>query len=220
MKPIIFIHIPKTAGTSFRAAAESWFGKRRLLFDYGVQARNTSRIFRDFEAGKLQWSEVVKHVAKCRFVSGHFPDKRYMSDFDSACFCTFVRDPVKRMISQYFHHKHKLGYDKGIAAFVEEARFHDHQHRLLAGISIEKMGFVGVTERYEESISLFNQRYETDFEVTVRNQRETDNQEPDVSGSVIQRIRVNNPRDLRLYDKAVRQLEAQLALSHSSMRGV
>lgn len=214
MKPIIFLHIPKTAGTSFRAAAESWFGKRNLLFDYGAQARKTSHIFRDLEKGKAEWSEVVKHVEKCRFITGHFPASRYINDFNSTCFCTFVRDPVRRMISQYFHHKHKLGYEKGIESFVEESRFHDHQHRLLAGISIEEMGFVGVTERYGESIALFNQCYGTKFAVAVRNQRVTNTQEKEVSESVIQRIRVNNPRDLRLYEKAVQQLEARLALSN------
>lgn len=211
MKPIIFIHIPKTAGTSFRAAAETWFGKRRILFDYGTHARKTSRVFRDLEEGRLEWPEVVECVGRSSFVTGHFPVNRYIKDFEKACFCTFVRDPVQRMISQYFHHKHKLGYRKGIEAFVEDARFHDHQHRLLSGVSLEEMGFVGVTERYTESIALFNKRYEVGFEVSVSNQRASDAQESEFSESVIDRIRANNPRDLRLYDKAMRKLDAHLA---------
>ncbi|CAM3376404.1 sulfotransferase family 2 domain-containing protein [Halomonas lysinitropha] len=215
MNPIIFVHIPKTAGTSFRAAAEAWFGKRRLLFDYGSQARKTSRVFRDHEDGRLDWSNVVHKVAKSSFVTGHFPAGRYLKDFDPVCFCTFVRDPIQRVISQYFHHKNKLGYEKSIENFVEDARFHDHQHRLLAGISLNEMGFVGVTERYTDSIALFNQRYGTGLKVETRNQRTRHASETDVPDAVIERIRVNNTRDLELYEKALQLLDEQLSLPSS-----
>ncbi len=32
---IFFVHIPKTAGTSFRLGAESYFGRERIVYDYG-----------------------------------------------------------------------------------------------------------------------------------------------------------------------------------------
>ena len=40
--PWVFIHIPKTAGTSFRVAAENHLGKGRTVRDYGSKAPYTS----------------------------------------------------------------------------------------------------------------------------------------------------------------------------------
>ena len=42
MPPKLFVHIPKTAGTSFRQAAESRFGLSRVLRDYGPNSDATS----------------------------------------------------------------------------------------------------------------------------------------------------------------------------------
>lgn len=210
MNPIIFVHIPKTAGTSFRASAEAWFGKRRLLFDYGSQARKTSRVFRDYEVGRLGWSCVVNKVAKSSFVTGHFPASRYLNDFDPVCFCTFVRDPVQRTISQYFHHKQALGYAEGIEIFIEDVRFHDQQHRLLAGLPIERMGFVGVTEAYADSLAVFNASFGTSLQVEFRNQREKSTKENTVSPELVGRIKELNARDLKLYCAAQQLLEHRL----------
>ena len=44
--PIIYLHIPKTAGTSFRMSAEQYFGPDQVLNDYGEESPNTSEDIR------------------------------------------------------------------------------------------------------------------------------------------------------------------------------
>ena len=40
--PLFFIHISKTAGSSFRVAAERYFGKEHVFYDYGPKANETN----------------------------------------------------------------------------------------------------------------------------------------------------------------------------------
>lgn len=210
MMPLIFLHIPKTAGTSFRVAAEEWFGKRHLMYDYGPQARRTSSIFRRVETGEVSWEKALEKVKCARFVTGHFPAQRYHSAFGPEHFCTFVRDPVERAVSQYFHHKHALGYAGNIETFIEDIRFHDQQHRLLLGLPLERMGFVGVTESYPDSLEIFNARFGTSLKIAFHNQRESRTSEDPLSPELINRIEQLNARDLKLYRLAQEMLERRL----------
>lgn len=211
MTPLIFVHIPKTAGTSFRVAAEEWFGKSHLLHDYGSQARRTSPIFRRYEAGKMSWEKLLVEIGKAKFVTGHFAAQRYLSAFSPSHFCAFVRDPVERTISQYFHHRHVLGYSHGLETFVEDARFHDQQHRLLAGLSLDQMGFVGVTEAYAESLSIFNSHFGTALKVGFHNQRASRQDDDAIPIELITRIRERNERDVDLHRSAVAIMTRRLA---------
>ena len=210
MRPLIFVHIPKTAGTSFRVAAEAWFGKRHLLYDYGGQARRTSSLFRRVESGSISWPQALEKIKRARFVTGHFPAQRYLSAFGPEHFCTFVRDPVERAVSQYFHHKQSLGYAEGIEAFIEDVRFHDQQHRLLAGLPLERIGFVGVTDAYADSLAVFNASFGTSLQVEFRNQRESSADTEPPSPDLVSRIQELNARDLKLYRLAKELLEHRL----------
>src|SRR5690606_621288 len=50
--PILFIHIPKPAGTSFRKGAESFFGSQHVVYDYGGAASATSSLARQMLYGE------------------------------------------------------------------------------------------------------------------------------------------------------------------------
>ena len=42
MDSFVFVHIPKTAGTSFRLGADQYFGEKMVCRDYGPKAPETS----------------------------------------------------------------------------------------------------------------------------------------------------------------------------------
>lgn len=211
VKPIIFVHIPKTAGTSFRVAAKAWFGSSKMLYDYGSQARKTSTLFRRVDSGKISWDKALWKIRNSCFVSGHFPAQRYLSEFGPEHFCTFLRDPVKRTISQYFHHKNALGYSESMETFVEDARFHNQQSRLLKGLPLDRIGFVGVTESYADSLAVFNSIFGTSLTMMFRNQSKEHGETEVPTPQLIRRIEQLNAHDIALYHSACEALESRLA---------
>lgn len=210
MTPFVFVHIPKTAGTSFRIAAEKWFGKRQLIFDYGAATRRTSPVFRRYDAGEVTWQKVLADVLNARFVTGHFPINRYLCEIPLQNFCTFVRDPVERAVSQYLHHKFHFGYSDAFEVFIEDPRFHNQQCRLLSGVNVEDIGFVGVTEHYAESVFLFNSLNNTNFAIEVHNERKSKKEKYSASPALYDRIRFLNDGDVKLYRLAVDILKRRL----------
>ncbi len=95
---LIFIHIPKTAGTSLRHILISSMAKDELI------VADPPNPF-DHEAALEHIAMKIKESPRARAIIGHFrygihevlPTKKYK-------YITFVRDPVERMLSEYFHH--------------------------------------------------------------------------------------------------------------------
>jgi hypothetical protein len=91
------MHVPKTGGTSFVAAARTVFSPHETLLAYGAE-RTSEMIIREVD----EMPERQRH--DIRFIAGHqvwygihelFPTRtpRYV---------TFLRDPVARVISDYY----------------------------------------------------------------------------------------------------------------------
>lgn len=95
--PIIFLHIPKTAGTSLRAIMDSWFAPN-LLVHYN----------RPIVPPRHDLARVAKPGAPI-MLYGHFNMKQgvgadtYYPDIDQ--FITLLRAPWERIISGYFYRK-------------------------------------------------------------------------------------------------------------------
>jgi hypothetical protein len=90
-RPILFLHIPKTAGTSFLTVLRNLFGDTRVLRLAG-------------EYGKLQQQIAVAIQSRLDGLScltGHVPLHLVKEHFDKFRFFTILRDPVARVMSLY-----------------------------------------------------------------------------------------------------------------------
>ena len=154
MKRFLFIHIPKTAGTSFRLGLEAAFDNDSVCKDYSESSDETSdevleNIYRkkDFYAFHQEFKK-----KGYRFLSGHFGVKKYIHLFGAENSITFLRDPVKRIVSEYNHFAHYHGYEKDFQSFYSDKRFVNKQLNIFSGVPWPLVGFIGLTERYSESL--------------------------------------------------------------------
>lgn len=200
---IVFVHIPKTAGSSFRLAAERYFGQDALLFDYGAEAAQTSDLVRHwiYEKQDPEGFRRALSLQPCRFFCGHFNRDKY-AELPGARLVTWLRDPVDRLWSSYGHWRRHEEFDGSFREFLEQPRRQNQQARILGG-SLEGLSFVGLTERYASDLDAFNDAFGTQFWMLRANEAPPgDNARP--SDEDVARARVLNDRDQALFEAAQR----------------
>ena len=159
---LFFVHIPKTAGTSFRLGAEQAFEKPRIVYDYGEASGETSAIVQQWlyqqPADFWRFGQALTK-ADAAFLAGHVNIGRFVSVLGAARSVTFLREPLQRMASEYTHFVRHYDYQGSFQEFYSKPVMHNRQSKILHGVDLEAVGFVGLTERYEESLELLNTHY-------------------------------------------------------------
>jgi Sulfotransferase family len=162
---IVSVHIPKTAGTSFQADLLHVFGAR-LLSDYddwpenrtpeaaAHDARNRAGVLADAESLGERYDAI----------HGHFAARKYAGIFASTALVTIVRDPYQHAVSAYEHAMRHLSVPHPTMDIIREARmsildfieaFPNHQALYVGEMPVEDFAMIGVTERYQRSVALF-----------------------------------------------------------------
>ncbi|QYU67960.1 sulfotransferase family protein [Leptolyngbya sp. 15MV] len=97
----VFVHVPKTAGTSLRGEiAQILSPDVNIAVDY----TDTTRSFHDRMDDAVEMALVEAATSSLRFASGHILARhvtRIRNRFPDTRFVTFLRDPVARLISDY-----------------------------------------------------------------------------------------------------------------------
>ncbi len=153
---VISVHIPKCAGTSFRHVLASHYGSR-LWLNYGTVFSRT-----DYRP------EAVPDTTAC--IHGHFFADAFDDAPRQARYITWVRHPVDRVVSNYHHflrspdmrddccrqlHEQRLT----LRDFAELDWMRDEATRYLAGKPLAAFAFVGIAERFEDSLGIFANRF-------------------------------------------------------------
>jgi hypothetical protein len=168
---ILYLHVPKTAGTTIRGIAYAHYGEARVAPIYSGEPMYLG--IEEFAA----LPETLRDRAE--FVIGHvmFGFHRYLSGKRPFQYATMVRDPMRRCASLFNHlaMTRFQGRAPALSALLEGregVQFNNHQTRLLSGMNaplgqcpramldkavenIEQVFvFVGITELFEESLLL------------------------------------------------------------------
>lgn len=221
MTPLFFVHIPKTAGTSFRLGAERYFGTERITYDYGNSSSATSDLVKDFLYGDV--ADFWGFAEQCRqqavaMVGGHVNIGRFVSLFGINSTVTFLRDPLQRMASEYSHFVRHYAYKGDFRDFYSRPVMHNRQSKILHGVSSEAIGMIGITERYAESLELLNAHYGIDIPHREDNQGKARlDAAHELSEEDISELTRLNARDIALYEHSIRLFDTRMALFRDSL---
>lgn len=152
---ILFVHIPKTAGTSFRIGLEQVFGPHRLLLDYGPTAPETDEAVRRLYCQKPFRPAIVSGIAsekQSAVICGHFPVSRYLKIFPEATVISFVREPLQRCYSEYLQFRRYKNYTDSFNAFFQQKHQINLQSKFLE--TFPDNGIIGCSEHYDQSLEL------------------------------------------------------------------
>ena len=166
---IIFLHIPKTAGSNIRLALEEQLSLDDYCLDYSDPIMSKPKAVR--------WIQALYHSRKTRLIDkkivcGHFLAAKYCRNNlhesvkrDRDFYVTFLREPLQRAVSHYYywqryptpHHKlwkkyNKQGWD--MEKFLLSSEMTNYQSQFLWRLSIDAFDFIGITEKFHESMSL------------------------------------------------------------------
>jgi hypothetical protein len=169
---LLFIHVPKTAGSSFRAALMKCCGEERVALDYGRDSPVTSNIVKRIIYGENRFRPKRRlmralHNRQYEALAGHFPYATYGKFFAPERVVCFIREPLLRAASEYLHDQRNKGYEGSFGDFIELRRNQNTQSGYLSGLP--EGAFVGITEHYRESIGILSRRLRMPLRVARRN---------------------------------------------------
>jgi hypothetical protein len=220
---ILSVHIPKTAGQSFRMRLQSTFASRALI-DYGDwPGLYTPEAIARRECRKAEMRARRDELLRdYDIIHGHFYPDKYLGLFPTAEFAAFFRDPYQQVISHYqFFLRHpemehpavKIFHDARMSLPEFVAEFPCMQSRQIGGIAVDDLAMVGIVEQYEQGIALFD----TVFGCKIAPETTRENVNPDRPGdayaidqAVRKAVDTHNAADVELYRRACEKF-AQLS---------
>lgn len=209
---LVSLHIPKTAGTSFRNTLKAVYGEKEVIrFDINHGAIEVNE--RPYTATALPAHVKVLH--------GHFSYRELMNKVElspSVPIITWLRHPVKRVVSNYFY------LASIMAKLMDEERNHvdilskmqrslpeyaaaelnrNRMSRFLEGINLESLNFIGVVEHFEEDMQklagLLSWKKHPVFHYNNTGEQKADK----VDEQVLKDIAAWNEADMDLYNRAL-----------------
>jgi len=217
----ISIHIPKTAGTLFADVLKA-NRHGRLAFFYGTEDPRTHAALR---AGPPFDADAVGRLedAGIEWVHGHFAAGHWKDSVpDPADYVVWLRDPIERIVSNYFFHKRQPdeGNETAVAIYNGEMSLEDYaaapgvEHlfrRMTHPFKISDYGFVGITEMFADSLGLLGLA-----PLKGRRSANVNRDKPAVSLKARRRIAEANLDDVAVYSAALAELNRKLEVARSA----
>lgn len=226
---IVSVHIPRTAGSSFRAYLRQ-HPSIHVVEDYGNPIFVPSLV-RNSVATVAGWKQRWKKVdPDTDIIHGHFlpTTYRHLRAVNDTKFITWFREPADRIRSQYdYCFQSDKSIDKSpfqnrvfrenwtFSDFYSHANAQNIYSKFLWHFSIEYFDFIGIVEHYKEDFRYFCHTYFQDDEPKEIFGNRTLSSFASDADKV--RIRELNEADYALYEIALKKREQRMqqAAKHS-----
>jgi len=233
-RAVIFLHIPKTAGTTLNRIIEWQYNPLAIFTMDPYRIRATP-------ARLQRLSE--RRRRSLRMVRGHLYYGIHEFLPQGATYFTMLREPVARFFSSYYfiqrrplHPMHrKVTTERiGVEDFIRlTPRRHNLQCSLIAGIRndgtcddrildkakenlAKSFSVVGISERFEESLMLMAKTF--DWEIPFYENRKVSKTRPQIDPNAVEMIRDHNRLDLELYEFGKGLFEESLQRKKAAVR--
>lgn len=219
---LVSVHIPKTAGTSFRHTLQDIYGKNVVRLDIRLNMHEPPMLNDQLWDKNYLPSDI-------RVLHGHFSPKALYQIFGvdrSIPVITWVRDPVKRVISQFNYLEadimsmvDKSGFDRAkmkrmmikVDQFAAQERNRNLLTKFMEGKALNEYTFIGVMENYKEDLddlgNLLGWHKYNSFHLNTGIPKEL----KPISEELIQVIREYNKLDIELYKTVLEMREQRKA---------
>lgn len=232
-KRLFFLHLPKTAGTTFANSLYTYFGPTGYIREILNSPDETLKEF----SKKLS----SKKLDQINCVIGHFHfglHTFFSGDYE---YVTFFRNPVKRVLSLYYHirdrrehplhktfHKQKISTEDFFRGFLTKEAVNDQTRRIASAYNVENISHehfnkaieninnhfscIGLTERYDDSMivfeKIFYQLSDLSYPSALNEQRTILSDK--VDRNTYQIIEEYNHYDIKLYKYAEEVFKKQI----------
>ncbi len=208
---LVSLHIPKTAGTAFR-----------LILTNNIDPKNFAKLD-IFNSGRIKLNDEYfsgsKLSRKLTVIHGHFSYQRLHEFFEintDTQFITWLREPVQRVLSNYFFLKSILEQriaeqpdenlfrrmGKSLEEFVALEENQNVMSKFLDQAPIEQFKFIGIQDNFAEELPRLKQLMGWSYlDNQVHN--ETRQKNTDIDSGIIEQIKQANAQDVELYQRVL-----------------
>jgi hypothetical protein len=214
MLEVISIHIPKTAGQSFKRVLQSVYGSQNVL-----HTNNMHGYFKIIGAhNSLMRSDTLYRLSEGYTVlHGHFTynDIRFLHNKYNPIVFSWVRHPVERVISYYnyalrktlIEHRFMRGFEEEttLLDFARRKNARNVMTKYLEGIDLEEIDFLGVFEYLREDMQQLAEKMGWG-QITLDHKNSSEiirKKRPPVPEEEKRIIRDLNEKDMALYEQAL-----------------
>ena len=229
---LIFLHLPKCGGTTLNRIIEWEYPPLRI---FSIDPS----FFRWSHRRVSRWPR--ERLAKMRVFKGHMPFGLHERLPQPATYITFLREPVERVISEYYfalhyrlHPQYRRMQSLSLEDYALKTPHHNLQTKLLAGrgnfpdflagdcdeetVALAKdnlarhFTFAGLTERFDEGLAVLKLIFGWDIaQYASFNVTRIRPRKETVPASVQAAIAERNRHDVALYEHVVASYEKMLA---------